>query len=235
MLPVRRHEISRLEACSDAVFAFALTLLVVSLDVPTTYAEPMSLMAGFIPFAASFSLLTWIWYEHNVFFRKYGLQDPWTTTVNAALLFVVLFYVYPLKFLFTAAFSFFIPLIGGGLRVTPVEIARIFAIYGTGFVVLFALFALLYYQAYRQRRTPQLDALEILDVRESAAAHLVSALVGLIATAIALWAPTRLAVLSGFTYFLMGPAHFVYGVRSGRRRKALETLLQQPGSTTVAV
>jgi hypothetical protein len=32
-----------------------------------------------------------------------------------------------------------------------------------------------------------------------------------------------LPVLSGFTYFLMGPAHWVYGVTSGRRRKAIET------------
>ena len=142
MLPARRHDISRLEAFSDAVFAFALTLLVVSLDVPKSYDDLMTLMAGFVPFAASFALLTWIWYEHNIFFRKYGLQDAWTTVLNAVLLFVVLFYVYPLKFLFTAAFSFFIPGLGLGLmQVTPPQLARIFAIYGAGFVVLFGMFA----------------------------------------------------------------------------------------------
>ena len=223
MLPSRRHDISRLEAFSDAVFAFALTLLVVSLDVPKSYDELMALMAGFVPFAASFALLTWIWYEHNLFFRRYGLQDPWTTTLNAVLLFVVLFYVYPLKFLFTAAFSFFIPLLRiDQLTVTPPQLARIFAIYGAGFVVLFAMFALLYLQAWRKRHELGLTALEMFDTRASLGAHLVSATVGAIATGIALFAPMPLPLFSGFTYFLMGPAHWVFGLSSSRRRKALE-------------
>src|SRR6267143_1298112 len=33
----RSHEISRIEGLSDAVFAFAVTLLVVSLEVPKTF------------------------------------------------------------------------------------------------------------------------------------------------------------------------------------------------------
>ena len=226
MLAARRHEISRIEAFSDAVFAFALTLLVVSLDVPTSHAELMTLMAGFVPFSASFALLTWIWYEHNIFFRRYGLQDGLTASVNAALLFVVLFYVYPLKFLFTAEFSFFIPLLGIRLAVTPSELTRIFAIYGTGFVVLFTVFGLLYLHAYRKRDQLRLGPLEIFDVRAAGGGHLVSAGVGALATLIALLAPTRWAVLSGFTYFLMGPGHWMYGARAGRRRKALEARLQ---------
>jgi uncharacterized membrane protein len=222
MLPKRRHDISRLEAFSDAVFAFALTLLVVALDVPKSYDELMTLMGGFVPFAASFALLTWIWYEHNVFFRKYGLQDPLTTTLNAVLLFVVLFYVYPLKFLFTAAFSFFIPALGLKLALRPEQLARIFAIYGAGFVVLFTMFALLYLQAYRRRRELHLTPLDEFDVRQSIGEHLVSAGVGLLAIAVALFTPMPFPVLSGFTYFLMGPAHWTFGVVSGRRRKALE-------------
>lgn len=43
---------TRIEALSDAVFAFALTRLVVSLDVPGSYAELMRLMAGLARLAA---------------------------------------------------------------------------------------------------------------------------------------------------------------------------------------
>ena len=102
-LPVIRHrEVSRLEGFSDAVFGFALTLLVVSLETPNDFADLKTQMAGFVPFALMFAMVCWIWYEHNVFFRRYGLQDAWTVFLNAVLLFVVLFYVYPLRFLTTA-------------------------------------------------------------------------------------------------------------------------------------
>jgi hypothetical protein len=47
----RTHEISRLEAFSEAVFAFAHTPLVVSLQVPTSDGELMNRMSGFPAFA----------------------------------------------------------------------------------------------------------------------------------------------------------------------------------------
>ena len=45
MFPRRTHEISRLEALSDAVFTFALNPLVVSLQVAKSYAKLMNLQA----------------------------------------------------------------------------------------------------------------------------------------------------------------------------------------------
>jgi uncharacterized membrane protein len=74
MIP-RRHDISRLEAFSDAVFGFALALLVVSAEPPASYAELMDRMAGGVSFACCFALPVWIWYEHNALFRRYGLHD----------------------------------------------------------------------------------------------------------------------------------------------------------------
>ena len=58
----------------------------------------------------SFVLLFFVWFNQYKFFRRYGLRDTITVVLNAALLFVVLFYVYPLKFLF----SFLIDRLTGG-------------------------------------------------------------------------------------------------------------------------
>src|SRR5205823_2235752 len=97
----RGHEISRIEGFSDAVFGFAVTLLVVSLEVPHTFTELKEAMLGFPAFGICFSLLLLVWRTHVHFFRRYGLQTGWASALNATLLFLLLFYVYPLKFLFT--------------------------------------------------------------------------------------------------------------------------------------
>jgi hypothetical protein len=57
----RGGEISRLEGLSDAVFAFAVTLLVVSLEVPETFNELLRVLRGFFAFAVCFSILFWVW------------------------------------------------------------------------------------------------------------------------------------------------------------------------------
>src|ERR1700744_343122 len=96
----RGLEITRFEGLSDAVFGFAVTLLIVSLEVPKTFSELEATLHGFFAFAICFVLLMLIWFQQYIFFRRYGLQDTWTIVLNAALLFMVLFYIYPLKFLF---------------------------------------------------------------------------------------------------------------------------------------
>src|SRR6267143_5769768 len=85
----RGHEISRIEGLSDAVFAFAITLLVVSLEVPKTFTELAETMHGFGAFLISFLLLFAVWFNQYKFFRRYGLQDTTTVLLNAVLLFVV--------------------------------------------------------------------------------------------------------------------------------------------------
>jgi hypothetical protein len=59
-LPAEEHfrwragEITRLESFSDVVFGFALTLLIISLDVPRSYDLLMADLRDFVPFAVCF-------------------------------------------------------------------------------------------------------------------------------------------------------------------------------------
>jgi uncharacterized membrane protein len=218
MLPERRHDISRLEAFSDAAFAFALTLLVVSLEVPRSYADLIRTMRGLPSFACCFALLVWIWHEHNLFFRRYGMQDGLTVFLNAVLVFVVLFYVYPLKFMFDSMF--------GRLGATPelhqmtlTQLSRASAIYGLGFLVLFLIFALLYSHAHRKRVELKLTPVEVIDVKAFRNHHLLSAGVGLLSIVFALGAPVTLAPIAPTIYSLMGPLHWGYGVHNERKRR----------------
>src|ERR1700716_2241831 len=82
----RGHEVSRIEGLSDAVFAVAITLLVVSLEVPKTFTELGETNDGFGAFLVSFLLLFFVWFGQYKFFRRYGLRDTATVLLNAALL-----------------------------------------------------------------------------------------------------------------------------------------------------
>jgi uncharacterized membrane protein len=229
----RRHEITRLEAFSDAVFAFALTLLVVSLEAPRSYHELMNLVRGFVPFAACFALLVWIWYEHSAFFTKYALRDRVAVLLNSALLFVVLFYVYPLKYVFTQMFAFLQPETGGQ-ALTPPELANIFAVYGAGYTAVFLLFAALYFHAWRRRDALGLTPAEAFDARLEVGEQLVSAGVGVTAALWALVSPRSYSMVSfsGFLYMLMAPAHAVYGAWGGRRRSAFAARTAADGAAS---
>jgi uncharacterized membrane protein len=171
----RNREISRLEGLSDAVFGFAITLLIVSLEVPRTSAELIETMRGFVAFAFTFFILFTIWHRQFTYFRRYGLEDSVAIGLNAALLFVVLFFVYPLKFIATWLVR---RITGGGTTVelsngvterimNPDHLPWLFGIYGLGFAAVFAVFALLYRHALSKREELALSELEVFETRHA--------------------------------------------------------------------
>src|SRR3954451_809814 len=155
----RSREISRLEGLSDAVFGFAVTLLIVALEVPRTSGELLETMRGFASFALTFAVLYLLWYRQFVFFRRYGMEDRITAILNGALLFVVLFFVFPLKFLLGTLIG---RLLGAGKMVRlpdgtlekaiqPGHLTPMMTIYGLGSAAVFGIFALLHLHAYHRR------------------------------------------------------------------------------------
>jgi uncharacterized membrane protein len=216
----RGGEITRLEAFCDVVFGFALTLLVVSLEVPHSYAQLMDAMRGFFPFAICFAQLVMIWRTHYNFSRRYGLEDPYSIVLSMVLLFLVLFYVYPLKFVFTLLFS----------QMTHTQIAGnmgwheasvLMRIYSAGFASVFLLFVLMHWHAYKLRQQLELNELEVLQTRISTQESAILAATGAVSLVIAFWS----AAWAGWFYMILGPVLTIHGTIYGKRIRKLAAKL----------
>ena len=215
------RDVSRLEALSDAVFAFSATLLVVSLEVPETYSELISELRGFLAFALSFAALLMIWSVHNAYFRRYALQDTWTVVLNSCLLFVILFYVYPLKFVARGVAQFVFGVRGEGMiRAigSPEELAGLFILYGLGFVAIFLCIVLMYRHALRKRRELDLSEEECEEARFLWRHYLLFVGAGAVSVLVA-WAGIGLEFgFPGWLYgIILGPACFVHSWWSARK------------------
>jgi uncharacterized membrane protein len=218
---IRHREVSRLEGFSDAVFGFALTLLVVQLETPMTQVDLINTAGSFVPFALTFAMVAWIWYLHNQFFRRYDLQDAYTAFVNSALLFVVLFYVFPLKSLTLALVG---PLTSMDKSLLPdideMGQALVMAMYSSGVVMVFGAFLLLHLHAWRKRVELGLDASELLALRFGARGHMISTGLGVVSLILVALMPRQTA-FAGLVYGLMGPLHGWNGYSAGKAKAAL--------------
>ena len=205
----RGDDISRVEGFSDCAFGFAVTLLVVSLEVPRTFDGLLTVMRGIPSFAVSFSVLGWIWFTHYRFFRRYGLQDAPTVVLTLLLLFVVLCYVYPLKFLYAASLG------AESGTLTPAQLGALFVVYGLGLASVFAVLATMHVHAYRLRDRLGLNGLEVAETRIAIAELLGVVAVSLLSCGVAMLPVPSAYVLAGMTYFL----NLVVFTVGGRRRR----------------
>jgi len=225
---MRGAAMSRIDAFSDVVFGFALTLLVVSLEVPKNFAELHESLRGFIPFAICFALLLSIWHSHYLFFRRYGLHDRLTILLNSCLLFVVLFYVYPLKFLFTTIFKQLSHPRSEATFASTSEVTELMVVYALGFAAVHLLLAALCWNAWRQRDALALSGLERLLTVSSIVDALGMVAIGLIACLAALitarWIPSWSGP-SGYLYFLIAPWKTLSGMYFGQKARHLRALI----------
>jgi len=166
-----------------------------------------------------------VWYDHYLFFRQFGLTDTLTAVLNLALLFVVMFYVYPLKFLFTVFVGVGTgapPIVDGKPAIERQNIPDLLMIYGAGFVAVYAVFTLMYLNAYRQREALELNELERFDTLSQLGSTLLLVGIGVVSILLASFRSPPACFASAGMYWMIGIAMAVYFTISGRRRRRLE-------------
>ncbi|HEY8234303.1 MAG TPA: hypothetical protein VIJ10_16685, partial [Vicinamibacteria bacterium] len=108
---------------------------------------------------------------------------------------------------------------------TAADARLLMGAYSGGFVAVFGILALFYWNALRQREELGLGTLELFDARSGLRRHLLSVAVGALSIVVALVAPMRLFWVSGFIYFVLGPLHGTIGHRTGVARARLKASL----------
>jgi hypothetical protein len=224
---LRGLEMTRLETFVDAAFAFSVTMLALSPDrVPTSFDQMSELLKGVPAFGVSLALLLLFWNGHVVFSRRFGLDDSATTLLSCVFIGVMLVYVYPLKFMISVCLAHYIP----PLRTPsfyssvsgPSDLAVMFVVMSSGFVLMHALFVLLYRQGLRRAAELELTAHEVRIARCEIGLSLIYMGVGGLSVALAtLFRHGAWVVSAGFVYILLGVLGSIYWAIHGPSKDAI--------------
>ena len=224
---LRGADMTRIETFTDAAFAFALTLLVISND-PLAGVTDLFMNLRLIPvFLLSGAILMMFWWGHHSWSRRYGLDDGPTVLLSIAFVFTMLVYVYPLRLVFGTFMSLIsrtgLPLHHASFELdNPNDLNTMFVIYGVGFVLMSLILAALTWHAWRQRAALALDARERHITRAQLNAWLILAAVGTASIVMGLVLPANWYGAPGWAYAMLSVIMPLYGKQSDKRMRELE-------------
>jgi len=185
---------ARAESFSDGVFAFAITLLVLSIQVPEIKTGSneelrkalLSCLPQLVPYVTSFATIGIIWLNHHAMFHGVERVEHTTLTLNLLLLLVVAFIPYP-----TAVLSRY-----GALPASAF-------LYGAVLTLLGIAYSALWLHIVRRRLTSSLR--DEAEARRKIWRNLTGPLIYCAATLVAL----RYPKVSVLIYFLLAVFYFI--------------------------
>ncbi len=204
---MRGENMTRIETFVDAAFAFAFTMLVISIDeIPQSPPELFALSRDIPAFLLSATLIGSVWLAHATWSRTFGLQDGVTIYLSLGLVMLVLIFVYPIKLMVQATVIY----LSGGVLGTELfdnpgwqdnSVADLFLYFSIGLACLAILILAHYFNALRFRKPLRLNLTEIHFCHHKIAGWFMVVLVAVISCFIAAIANSQNIAWAGYVYF----------------------------------
>lgn len=181
----------RLDNFTDAAFAFAVSLLVIGgAGAPSDFNALVKALGDIPAFAIGFAIVVLFWFAHVRWRRLRGEGDWRSMCLTLLLVFLVLIYIQPLRAMAAATAIFFTGQ-GGGFRG---NITGLFAVYGSGFVLMSLTLAALFAEA---RSNGGLDRAGRAQAKGEVVIWLILAATGIVSILVSL---TRFGAFAAFAY-----------------------------------
>lgn len=207
-LNYRGENPGRLDNLTDAVFGIAITLLIFNLVNPNSFEDLVSFTKTLPAFLVSITFLMIVWKEHVNFSQIYGLTNPWIQALNVLFISMIIFYVYPLRFLtlFLTNFLFETEI---SIQIKAAQVPDLMIYYGFLASGLYICMLFFYLNAFRNRINLSLNGFELFHTRMQLIRMSIFVFVPLVSILIVVLIRNRnvglASMLGGMTYTLYTP------------------------------
>lgn len=223
---IRGEAMTRVETFVDAAFAFAITMLIISVDeIPKSVADLFRVARDIPAFITSGMQIGLIWYNYSLWSRRFGLQDGTTVALSLALVMLVLIFIYPLKLVFMGMFNwlsdgYLSPNLGG---MTLNDLSNLFVFFAAGFIALSSIDYYLYHHTLKKAEYLCLTDYEKYYCESEKTAYIILAVTALISAVMAKTLPGLWIISAGFIYTslaITSPIWYKYRDKNAPSRKA---------------
>ncbi len=207
---------SRIDNLTDAVFGIAITLLIFNLSNPNSFTDLLTFTKTLPAFLISISFLVLIWSEHLRFSEIYTLNNAKFVVLNTLFVALVIFYVYPLRFLSLFLTSiFFNAEIGLSIQSDQVPFLMIY--YGFIAAALYFILFLFYVTAHAIRGKLMLNPFEVFYTKAQKQKLVIMFVIPCISIALTyllnLYSFKWASMVGGLTYCLYMPGILIWRMR----------------------
>lgn len=221
----RGEETTRLDNLTDAIFGFAITLLVFTIQDAHTFSELMHFAKTFPALLIGIIFLITIWREHVSFSIMYSFNDAILRGLNILFIALIIFYVYPLRFLTRLLTNLFFNT-NIELNISGEQIPQLMIFYGLVVFALYFTIYLFYLRVLRSSENFNLNSYELAFTKFQKNRIIIMFFIPLLSISIVfllskssiLWA----CLLGGLMYGLYPPAILFWQKRFNKMQEIIQ-------------